>query len=368
MKDNRIRVIQWAAGGVGRAAIEGVLDHPGLDLVGVWVHSEDKNGVDAGALVGRADTGVRATTDAEALLALPADCVIYSPLQADTTVMRAILASGKNLVTPLGWFHPPGPQRAKFEAVCRDAGVSLHGTGIHPGGMTDKLPIVLSAFSGSITEVHAHEYSDIRTYGAPEVVRDWMRFGTTPEEATGGFMAGMLAGGYGQSVRLVGEMLGIDLDDDLRTVHEVAVATAPIDSPIGPIQPGRVAAQRICWQGTVDGNPVVTVGVNWLMGEQNLEPAWEFGPAGERYDIRIVGDPGAHAVITGMHAEKPRLAAENGATALTRHPGIVATALHCVNSVPAVVAAEPGVRTYRDLPLLGGFAHPGIATHSRRQN
>ncbi|HLS75316.1 MAG TPA: dihydrodipicolinate reductase [Nocardia sp.] len=359
MTDSRIRVIQWATGGVGRAAVEGVLDHPRLELAGVWVHSEDKNGVDAGALVGRPDTGVRATTDAEALLALDADCVIYSPLRADTAVMRAILASGKNIVTPLGWFHPSAGQRVKFDAVCREAGVSLHGTGIHPGGMTDKLPIVLSAFSGSITEVHAEEYSDIRTYAAPDVVRDWMRFGAGPEEATGGFMAGMLAGGYGQSVRLVAQMLGIDLDDELRTVHEVAVATAPIDSPIGPILSGHVAAQRIRWQGTVDGEPVVTVGVNWLMGEQDLDPPWQFGPAGERYDIRIVGDPGAHAVITGMHAE-------SAAAALTRHPGIVATALHCVNSVPAVVAAEPGVRTYRDLPLLGGFAHPSIATHSRR--
>src|SRR5690606_41998443 len=83
----------------------------------------------------------------------------------------------------LGWFHPSAGQRVKFDAVCREAGVSLHGTGIHPGGMTDKLPIVLSAFSGSITEVHAEEYSDIRTYAAPDVVRDWMRFGAGPEEA-----------------------------------------------------------------------------------------------------------------------------------------------------------------------------------------
>ena len=29
------RVIQWATGGVGRAAIEGVLGHPDLELVGL---------------------------------------------------------------------------------------------------------------------------------------------------------------------------------------------------------------------------------------------------------------------------------------------------------------------------------------------
>ena len=75
-----LRVIQWATGGVGRAAIEGILDHPELELVGCWVHSDDKDGRDVGELIGRAPIGVRATRDVDALLALPADCVLYSPM------------------------------------------------------------------------------------------------------------------------------------------------------------------------------------------------------------------------------------------------------------------------------------------------
>jgi hypothetical protein len=47
------RVIQWATGGVGRAAMEGVLAHPDLELAGAWVHSPTKDGVDLGALLGR---------------------------------------------------------------------------------------------------------------------------------------------------------------------------------------------------------------------------------------------------------------------------------------------------------------------------
>src|SRR5437763_1761247 len=48
-----LRVIQWATGGVGRAAIEGVLGHPELELVGCWVHSPEKSGRDVGELIGR---------------------------------------------------------------------------------------------------------------------------------------------------------------------------------------------------------------------------------------------------------------------------------------------------------------------------
>ena len=61
--------------------------------------------------------------------------------------------------------------------------MTLHGTGINPGGITERFPLMISALVGSVTHVRAEEFSDIRTYGAPDVVRDWMLFGTTPEEA-----------------------------------------------------------------------------------------------------------------------------------------------------------------------------------------
>ena len=47
-----MRVIQWATGSVGKAAIEGILLHPDLELVGCWVHSSSKDGVDVGEILG----------------------------------------------------------------------------------------------------------------------------------------------------------------------------------------------------------------------------------------------------------------------------------------------------------------------------
>src|SRR5262245_61555681 len=230
-----LRVIQWASGGVGRAAMEGVLDHPDLDLVGCWVHSVEKDGVDVGTLIGRDPVGITATADAEALLAVEADCVVYSPLLADPSVVIRLIESGKNVVTPLGWFYPPGEERAQFDDLCRAAGVTLHGTGIHPGGITERFPLVISALSGAVRHVRAEEYSDIRTYGAPDVIRDWMLFGTTPEQARTSIMADALGAGFRQSVWMLADELGFDLEPHLRTTHDVAVATAPIESPIGTI-------------------------------------------------------------------------------------------------------------------------------------
>src|SRR5204862_2810991 len=100
------RVVQWATGLVGKESIKGVLAHPELELVGCWVHSPDKSGRDVGDVVGVAPIGVTATNDVDALLTLQADCVIYAPMLADHAVVEQILRSGKNVVTPLGWWYP----------------------------------------------------------------------------------------------------------------------------------------------------------------------------------------------------------------------------------------------------------------------
>jgi 2,4-diaminopentanoate dehydrogenase len=348
-----LRVIQWATGAVGQAAMQGVLEHPDLELAGAWVHSPTKEGIDLGTLLGREPLGVTATGDLAALLAVEADCVLYSPFMADPNVVTAILASGKNVITPLGWFYPPAEERARMDAVAKDAGVTLHGTGIHPGGITERFPLMISALSGSITHVRAEEFSDIRTYGAQDVVRDWMLFGKTPEEARASVMTDALGAGFRQSMFMVADELGFDIGHQLRTTHEMAVATAPIDSPIGPIQPGTVAAQRFRWEALVDDEPVVTAAVNWLMGEEHLDPAWEFGDEGERFEVEVTGDPNCLTTFKKLHPET----VEAG---LVRNPGIVATALHCVNAIPYVCRAEPGLLTYLDLPLVAGRAALGL--------
>ncbi len=347
------RVIQWATGNVGRAAIEGILRHPDLELVGCWVHSEAKDGQDVGTMVGRSPIGVTASRDADALGSLDADCVVYSPLFADPGVVTRILESHKNVVTPLGWFYPPPHEREQFDTVCRQAGVTLHGTGIHPGGITERFPLMISALSGSITHVRAEEFSDIRTYGAPDVIRDWMLFGKTPEESRQSIMAEALGAGFRQSVHMVADELGFNLDAELRTTHEMAVATEPITSPIGPIGPGLVAAQRFRWEAMVDGDPVITAAVNWLMGEDHLDPPWKFGAAGPHFEVEITGDPNCLLTFSKLHPDS----IEAG---LQRNPGVVATAMHVVNAVPYVCEAEPGLLTYLDMPLVAGRAAPHL--------
>ncbi len=353
----KLRVIQWATGGVGRAAIECVLNHPQLELAGCWVHSADKNGRDVGEILGTGEIGVTATSSADEILALDADCVVYSPLAANDEQVMAILRSGKNVVTPVGWVYP-NPNNTRIKAIsdaALEGGVTLHGSGIHPGGITERFPLMLSSLSSAVTHVRAEEFSDIRTYNAPDVVRHIMGFGATPEEAMQAPMASMLQSGFKMSVRMIADHMGFRIDPKITTTQEIAVATSDIDYEPFPIAAGAVAARRFRWDAHVDGEPVITAAVNWLMGEADLEPDWKFGALGERFEVEITGDPSVSLTFKGL---QPQTIAEG----LQRNPGVVATANHCVNAIPDVCAAAPGIKTYLDLPLFAGRPAPRLAT------
>jgi 2,4-diaminopentanoate dehydrogenase len=346
------RVVQWSTGNLGRAAIEGIVAHPELELAGVWVHSADKEGRDAGELAGIGPVGVRATRSLDEILALEPDCILYSPLLPTEAEMVRMLESGIDVVTPLGWFYPKHLSVDALEDACRRGGATLHGTGIHPGGMTERLPLVLSAFCQQITSVRVDEFSDCRTYGAPDVLRDIMMFGKPPDEAKAGFMLRFLSTGFFQSIDMIADTLGFPLDAEKQARHDVWAATAPIESPIGTIEPGQLAAQRFTWQGCVRGEPVITARVNWFMGRDHIEDGWDIGDAPERYEIEVVGDPPITMELHGIHPD----GSTSIARLLERNPGMVATANHCVSAIPYVCRAEAGIRTYLDLPLVAGRA------------
>ena len=352
-----IRVVQWATGGVGKAAIQATLAHPDLTLVGAWVHSETKHGKDVGEIVGLDPIGVTATSDIDAILAMDADCVVYSPLLPNEDEVVAILRSGKNVVTPVGWVYPDPDNCTAILGACAEGGTTLHGSGIHPGGITERFPLMVSALSASVTHVRRRSsatsapttlrMSSATSWGsAPHPSRRWLGRSSICWPASRPRSAW-------SSPRWASP-----LTPRSRPLQEVAVAAVPIESPIGVIEPGQVAARKFHWRAVVNGTPVVTASVNWFMGEEGFDPGWSFGPQGERFEVEITGDPSVQLTFKGLQPDT----IEQG---LVRNPGVVATANHCVSAIPYVVAAEAGIKTYLDLPLLAGRAAPHLGHAAR---
>ena len=118
---SQLRVVQWATGNIGSRSLRHVIEHPALDLAGVYVTSPAKAGRDAADLCGLdVKTGVTATGDIGEILDLGADCVLYMPAACDFDEVTRLLASGANIVTTRGEFHHPASMepaaRARVEA------------------------------------------------------------------------------------------------------------------------------------------------------------------------------------------------------------------------------------------------------------
>ena len=168
------RVIQWATGSIGQIAIRHFASDPAYELVGAYVTSGAKHGRDAGEIAGITPLGVACTTSKEEILALDADAVNYAPLYRDIDDMCAILRSGKNIVTPIGFAYPAArdpDETARLEDACHEGGTSLHGAGIHPGFVGDLFTITASRLMTRIEKVTVTEIAPGMTFADRSYLR-----------------------------------------------------------------------------------------------------------------------------------------------------------------------------------------------------
>ena len=335
---NRLRIIQWATGRTGTRAMRAVLDHPHMELVGLWVHASDKAGKDAGALCGRPDTGVIATNSVEEVIALDADCVLYMQQGLDVDVLCRILASGKNVVSSrFEFLHPPSMDagmRERLEAACNEGNSSLYGTGSSPGFVTEALPLVLMSIQRRLDCLTIDEFADMREVKSPEMVFTHMGFG----QPIAGFdlnARGDVKVGFAQSLRLVGDAVGLPLDE-VTVVAEVASVRKPMELHGRPLEPGMIAAQRTTVSGWRDGRALLRFRANWYC-TTDIDADWELRDVGWR--VQLEGDAPLDIAITNP---VPRdMLAE---VAPNKTP------FRVVNAIPYVCAAAPGIRTTLDLP------------------
>jgi len=341
MTTNRpLRIIQWATGSVGRYAIGAIAEDPALELVGVWVHSEAKDGIDAGIIADISPLGVFATRDKEALLSLDADCVLYAPLLSDVDEMCRILESGKSLVTPTGFAYVKDPiLLARLDSACRVGGSSFHGSGIHPGFAGDRLPLMLSALCRRIDKITVFEICDLsQGTESPEMVMDQLGFGMSAEEAAKSPPALMdvMSKIFYESMDMIAAGLGFELEG-YEHRHDFAVATRDIEIHAGLIRKGHVAGQHFEYTGLVNGRAVIQFQTYWKMS-RDIEPSWPFDAPIE-YRVEVEGDPSVRCVLSPIDSE-------------TTEPGLIWTAMNCVNALAPVCAAEPGIQSALDLPII----------------
>jgi 2,4-diaminopentanoate dehydrogenase len=343
------RVIQWSTGNVGQLALRAIIEHPELELVGLVVSSDAKVGKDAAELCGLdTPTGVLATNDVDAALALDADVVSYTAtgdLRPHDAVADMCLAleAGKNVVSTsvVSLVHPGSADRRaveKLQSACERGGTSCFTSGIDPGFANDLLPLTLFGFCSRVDRARVMEILDYSTYMQPEVIFDTMGFGGSLDETPLILLPGVLTSAWGGVIHLMAEGLGVELES-IREVHEREPATETFKTPVGTIEKGTTAGLRFEIQGIVGGEPRLIVEHVTRM-HPDVAPHW---PQGQGYRITVEGDPSYTLELT--------MKAANGDH---NDGGLLATAMRILNAIPAVCAAAPGLLTPLDLPLVTG--------------
>lgn len=338
----KYRVIQWATGNVGSRAMRTVIEHPAMELVGLWVSSTAKVGKDAGELAGLGrEIGVKATNTTADLIALDADCVLYMRQGTDWDELCAILASGKNVVTTRGDFHYPAmmaaENRTRIEEACRQGNSSIYSTGSSPGFITEAFVLPLLSLASRHELLTIDEYADVSSRDSPEMLFQIMGFGQ-PMAPFDQRRAEHLKGDFGSSLSQIGEAIGLPIDE-IDAEGELSATRNTLQIAAGTVEAGTVGAMRTTITCKHKGRAVLRFRANWYVTTDIEDDGWNLRDSGWR--VQTAGDT---PLLVDVHFPVP----EEDYAAFT--PGL--TAHRPVNAIAVVCAAPAGIRTTADLPQI----------------
>jgi len=327
---------------MGRTCLRAIIDHPALELAGVFVYGCDKVGKDAGDIARRPPTGVRATGDVEEILALDADVVIHAariapPYGAHDADIIRLLESGKNVISINGYSCPSywGDDRvAALQSAAEKGGTTLLGAGLNPGFAAEQLAVVATGVCSAIDHVEVVESVSCVPVRNPDYVFKALGFGADPAAVDPNRPdwgpAAPLNGMYSEVLAAVSRHLGMTLERVV-TEHRVFAATSDLQVAAGTIPQGRVSHFNWRWHGVVAGARRLTMSIHWYMETAHLDD-----PQPPLWRIHVRGQPGVRLAV-----EMEKRAGDTTPTS----PEQIAVAGSVINAIPLVCAAPPGLMT-----------------------
>lgn len=337
-----IRAIQWATGSMGRTALRRIIDHPDLQLCGVYVYGAAKSGTDAGALARRPETGIAATNDIDRILATDADVVVHMPritLPYDALVddVVRLLESGKNVISTAGFHWPAaqGPAYAeRLQAACLAGGATLAGVGVNPGLVVERIALAATALCADVQTIDVRETVDASAMASPEFVFGLMGLGTDPDQSDirKGPLAKLYTALFSEVLHFSAHAMGTHIVEIVPD-HRLTLAPADMVIAAGSIARGRVAATQWRWTAQMANDVALTLSILWT-ANLALHGATDAG----HWNIDIRGRPNVRMQLD---------ISESDPTAPPSRALSDATVAVAMRAIPDVVAAPPGLFAYQ---------------------
>jgi hypothetical protein len=218
------------------------------------------------------------------------------------------------------------PELARqLDEIAKENGVSVLGTGINPGLIMDLLVVVMTGCCEEVQHITARRVNSLSPFG-PAVMKE-QGIGITVEEFKKGVETGELSGhvGFPESIRMIADAIGWKVDKIEQSMDPI-VTDVDRKAPHGFAKAGDVAGCAMKGFGYVDGEIKIE-----MDHPQQIEPE-QVGVTTGDYVI-IKGNPDINMV------NSPEV------------PGGIGTIAMCVNMIPHIINARPGLKTMIDLPV-----------------
>lgn len=322
-----IKVLHVGLGPIGLGVVAEVAGRPALATVGAVDLDPEKVGRDLGELAGkRRHTGIRVTNDlTRAIKSSKPDIAILctgSSLRAILPTLEAILKLKVPVVSTTEELSFPVKAHAalakRIDALAKRSRVAVLGTGVNPGFLMDALPIAMTGVCSQVDAIEVDRIQDARIRRLP--FQQKIGAGLSPDEFAARVKDRALGHvGLAESISMIANAMGWKLD---RITDEIRAKVAEHDVTGGaiPVVAGAVAGLVQDGCGYRKGKVLVRLHMEAYLG------------APESYDaVRVHGKPPLVLRFEGgVH-------------------GDIATAAIVVNSIPKLIAADPGLRTMADL-------------------
>jgi len=331
-----IRVVLWGFGAMGSGIAEMLYHKSGVEITGVCVRNPVREGKSMYELLGleRGDRReVLLTTDIHTLLYPGAADICVVATDSFTrdvfSKIQFVCEQGINVISIAEEMSYPAanePELTKqMDALAKEKGVTILGTGINPGLMMDLLAICLSGCMTDVSKVTCRRVNSLSPFG-PLVMKE-QGIGITVAQFEQGVSDGSLSGhvGFAESVAMIDKALGLGVNSFAQQMKPI-VTTVDRRSPYGFAAAGDVAGVNMTGQGLRDGETIID-----MYHPQQIEPELEGTHTGDY--IMLEGNPPVNMSI------QPEV------------DGGIGTIAMCVNMIPHVINARPGLKTMLDLPV-----------------
>ncbi|MGE4572031.1 MAG: 2,4-diaminopentanoate dehydrogenase [Candidatus Izemoplasmatales bacterium] len=336
MKKEKVKIVIWGFGAMGSGMAKMILKKQGFDIVGIcdlYDKIVGKSMFEVLNLENNQDHDVIISNDIDDILTNQKPDLVLLATDSFTKgaypKIKKIIEHGVNVISTAEEMSYPlanQPELAKeMDELAKKNKVTVLGTGVNPGMMMDLLAVCMSGVMEEVDDMEISRINSLSPFG--KTVMEEQGVGLSVEEFNDKLNKGQMAGhvGFKESVYMIAHALGLEIDHFEQSMKAI-VTDIDRKSPYGFAKKGDVCGVEMSAKAILNNGKVIH-----MYHPQQIEPEMVGVSTGDY--IKIKGKPAINL------ANSPEV------------EGGIGTISICVNMIPQVLNAHPGLKTMIDLPV-----------------